>query len=95
MNKRKIQKLQNSLIKEDDFFVEKDFIIKNTNYKSCVEFYNSLGVYTLYDQIKMASNPNIDLLISQNSKFKTFNEFNDAMIEFLKIGLPDLYKDVL
>ncbi len=95
MNKRKIQKLQNTLIKEDDFFVEKDFIIKNTNYKSCVEFYNSLGVYTLYDQIKMASNPNIDTLVAQNSKFKNFNEFNDAMIDFLKADLPDFYKDIL
>lgn len=95
MNKRKIQKLQNSLIKEDDFLVEKDFIIKNTNHKSCVEFYNSLGIYTLYDQIKMASNPNIDSLIAQNSKFKNFNEFNDAMIDFLNTGLTNFYKDIL
>lgn len=95
MNKRKIQKLQNSLIKEDDFLIEKDFIIKNTKYKSCVEFYNSLGVYNLYDKIKMASNPNIDTLIAQNSKFKNFNEFNDAMINFLKADSPDFYKDIL
>ena len=92
MSKSDIKK---SLITEDDFMCEKDFILKNTNFNSCVGFYNSLGVYTIGDKIKMARNPNIDLLISQNSKFKTFNEFNDAMIEFLKIGLPDLYKDVL
>lgn len=95
MTKNKIQKLQKTLIREDDFLVEKDFIIKNTNYNSCVDFYNSLGVYTLYDQIKMASNPNIDTLIAQNSKFKNFNEFNDAIIEFLKSDLPDLYKNIL
>lgn len=87
--------IKKSLITEDDFMCEKDFIIKNTNFNSCVEFYHSLGVYTIGDKIKMASNPNIDVLISQNSKFQTFHEFNDAMIEFLKMGLPDFYKDVL
>ena len=87
--------IKNSLITEDDFMCEKDFILKNTNFNSCVEFYHSLGVHTIGDKIKMASNPNIDLLISQNSKFETFKEFNDAMIKFLKIGLPDFYKDIL
>lgn len=87
--------IKDSLITEDDFFVEKDFIIKNTNFNSCVEFYNALGVYTLGDKIKMSRNPNIDVLISQNSNFKTFDEFNDAMIEFLKMGLDKSIADIL
>ena len=91
MNKNK---LKNSLITEDDFLVEKEFIIKNTNYNSCVEFYNSLGVYTVDDYIKMASNPNINNLIAKNSRFSTFNEFCDETIKFVKSGLDEPFKSL-
>ena len=37
--------------------------------------------------------PNIDKLISENSSFKNYDEFLDALLEFAEKSLPNIFQD--
>ena len=80
------------LLVDDDFFLEDDFYKQNTNFNTALEFYHALGVFTFNDKNKMYKIPNIDELISKNSKFKTYDEFLDADLKFAEKSLPDIFQ---
>lgn len=82
-----------NLLVDEDFYLENDFYKQNTKFNTALEFYHALGVFTFNDKNRMYKIPNIDELISKNSKFKTYNEFLDASIEFSEKLLPNFFQD--
>ena len=81
------------LLVDEDFFLENDFYKQHTNFNSALDFYHALGVFTFDDKNRMYKIPNIDKLISENSSFKNYYEFLDALLEFAEKSLPNIFQD--
>lgn len=86
------KKFGQKLLVDEDFLLDNDFYKQNTNFNTALDFYHTLGVYTFNDLNRMYKIPNIDKLISENSIFKSYNEFLNASLEFSEKLLPDIFK---